>query len=113
MSKVSKDLENQVQEFSSNWVDFKADDVFYYNQGRIYGFYIVLKALSADFKTYIVNAKQYETLTKVLKYLEDGIEIAPLMIRNGKINGTMSANHLMSLNYYIAKAQYHLNQIKN
>ena len=113
LNKISTDLDNQVQEFSSNWVDFGADNVFYLSQGRMYAYYVLLKAMSHDFKSIIVEAKQYEKLTSVMKSLEDGFLLDPAMVRNGKIDGVVSANHLMTLNYHVVKAKYNLVKIQH
>lgn len=113
LNKISNSLEKQVREVSSNWIDLKADDVFYFNQGRIYGYYVILKSVSVDFKTQIMKYKQYDKLTSVFKELDDALAIEPMIVRNGEINSIGSANHLMALNYYITKACYYLSQIKN
>jgi len=113
LNKVSADLEKQVLEFSSDWVDFKADEVFYLNQGKIYAHYIMLKAFSQDIMPLVTKAKQYENLTSMFKALEDALKFEPSVVRNGEIDNLTSANHLMSLNYYIVKATYYLSLVKN
>lgn len=113
LNKISEELETQVREFSSKWFDYDADNVFYKSQGRIYGYYVLLKALSTDFKSVIVEAKQYEKLTSVLKSLEEGVVLNPSIVRNGEIDSVMAANHLVTLNYHVAKAKYNLVKIRN
>ena len=113
LKKITDNIENQVREFSVDWIDFRADNIFYLNQGKIYGHYILLKAASQDFKHLIIETKQYEKLTSLLKYLEDAIMLNPIIVRNGQIESITGSNHLMVLNYYIAKSCYILNQIKD
>ncbi len=113
LNKISSKLENQVREHSSDWVDFNADEVFYLSQGKIYGHYVLLKAASRDFKHLIVESKQYEKLTSLFKSFEDAITLNPFIVRNGVVESVMAPNHLMSLNYYVIKANYVLAQIKN
>ena len=112
LNKISADIDNQVREVSSNWFDNNADNVFYLNQGRLYGHYVMLKALSQDFKKEIVDTKQYENLTILLKAMEDGFLLNPLVIRNGHPQSMTAPNHLMSLNFYVAKSCYQINKIK-
>lgn len=112
LNKISANLDNQVREVSSNWFDNNADNVFYLNQGRLYGHYIMLKALSQDFKKEIVELKQYENLTTLFKALEDGFLLNPLIVRNGTPQSVMAPNHLLTLNFYVAKSCYHINKIK-
>ena len=113
LNKVSASLEEQVLEFSHDWADFNADDVFYYNQGKIYAHYIMLKAFSQDIMPIVMTVNQYENLTSMFKSFEDAISIDAPIIRNGNIKGLLSANQLVSLNYYIVKAKYYLSLVKN
>lgn len=111
MNAMVSSLEKQIRENSSDWVDFKADDVFYFNQGRLYASYILLKALGSDFKTEIVADDVYGKWTSLLKTMEDGINLNPMIVRNGEPEAVFSANHLMALNFYVAKAQSQLSQL--
>jgi hypothetical protein len=108
---IDASLQRQVQEESSGWFDFKADDVFYTNQGRLYGFYVFLKALAQDYKELIVQADQYQAWTSVLKTLEDGLATDPFIVRNGTPDAFLTPNHLIVLDFYTLKAQYGLAQI--
>lgn len=110
-NKISSSLEKQVREFSQDWIDFKADDTFYYNQGRLYGYYIILKALSEDYSAEFVKAELYGELTSLLKTLEDALRLDPVIIRNGEIDSLTAPNHLITLNFYTVKAQNQLNKI--
>ncbi len=112
LKKVSENLANQVLEFSSDWVDFNADSTFYNAQGCIYGNYILLKSMMVDFKSNIVNEKQYDKYTSMLKTLEDALALNPLIIRNGEEESVMSANHLATLNYYVTKSLYQLSNMQ-
>ena len=107
----SKELEKQIREYSTSWIDNQADNVFYYNLGKTYGFYIGLKSLGKDYQDIIVSQKQYEQWTGLLHALEEGLEIKPLIVRNGELDSLFSPNHLAYLNYYIQKAQIIIIQI--
>lgn len=106
--KISAALEKQVREHGTDWTDFQADDVFYYNQGRLYGYYVIIKALGEDFKDEIVAADVYGKLTSILKTLEDSLRLDPLLIRNGQIDSVIAPNHLVALNYYTVKVHSQL-----
>lgn len=41
--KTAEKLETQIAEHSSDWTDFRADDLFYYSQGKIYAYMLILK----------------------------------------------------------------------
>lgn len=106
-------LENQVRENSSDWLDNKADNVFYYNQGQLYGFYVIFKALAEDFEPQILAAGQYEKWTSLNKTLENGFLLNPAVVRNGEPDSLTAPNHLLAIGYYITKADLQLNKIIN
>lgn len=110
-SKIAKSLEKQVRENSQDWFDLKADDQFYYTQGKLYGYYIVLKALSHDFSDQIVAADMYGKTTSLLKTLENALRLEPAVVRNGAVNALFASNHLMTLNFYVMKVHSQLNTL--
>ena len=105
LARSDSQLSASVRENSSNWFDFKADDVFYYNQGKIYAYYMILKALGYDYKQTILQANQYQNWISLLKALEDACKIQPQYVRNGELSGSFAPNHLAYLNMYTQKAQ--------
>ena len=73
----------------------------------------MLKALGHDYKDLLVSEGLYQEWTTAAKALENSIELSPSIVRNGDINSQFSANHLMSMAYYLAKAEVSLEKISN
>lgn len=111
LRKSSTLLEDHIREESSSWWDNKADDVFYYQQGKAYAYYLLFKALGYDYKEIIVRADQYRNWTSLLKALEDASSLQPAIVRNGELNSLTAPNHLGYLNMYINKARSLMAQI--
>lgn len=105
LAQSSRQLAASIRENSSNFFDFKADDVFYYNQGKVYAYYMLFRALGQDYKDIIVNAGQYQNWISLTKALEEACAIQPAIIRNGELNSVFAPNHLSYLNANILKAQ--------
>lgn len=110
-------LAASIRENSSNAFDFKADDVFFYNQGKVYAYYLLFKALGYDYKSIIVDYNLYQNWISLVKALEKACKIQPAIIRNSELSSSFAPNHLAYLNFYILKVQsllekiaYHLNQ---
>lgn len=95
-------LEEHIQEHSSDWFDFQSDNLFYHQQGKLYGYYLLIKALCFDYKNIIVASDVYAPLTNMLKALENAAHLSPTIVYNGTI--ASSANSLLALNYYTVKA---------
>ncbi len=111
LTKSAAALEEQVVEHGSDWVDNRADDLFYYNQGKMYAYMLVLKALSTDFKQILLDSGQYQTWTEAIRALEDGTALSPFMVRNGNPGSVFAANHLIALGYYMLSGANILGQI--
>jgi hypothetical protein len=109
--KIEDTVARHVQEESSAWIDLKADDVFYNVQGRLYAYYVFLKALAVDFESAIVDADQYHQWTSMMKNLEDALALEPSIVRNGAPDSSFAPNHLLVLDDYVAKARYRLTDL--
>lgn len=109
----NRQLAAAIRENSSNLTDFKADDVFYYNQGKAYAYYMLLRALGHDYKNVIVDFGQYQKWTSATKALEEACAIRPLIVRNGELNSIIAPNHLSYLNAGILKARNIIDAVAN
>ncbi len=104
--KSSSVLEGHVRENSSSLIDLKADDVFYFQKGKLYAYYWLIKALGYDYKDIIVECDVYRPLTGVLKALENGALLNPSFVRNGETDSMTAPNSLMTEGYYTVKAAH-------
>lgn len=111
LNKSTTDLEAQIREHASSGFDFKADDVFYYNQGKIYAYYLLFEAISYDYKDIIVSYNLYPEWIKMLKALEHGTKLNSWLIRNGDLNSVFAANHLQYLAFYSLKASHQMQSL--
>lgn len=112
LKKSEQNLEVQVREFSSAFWDTKADDVFYHAQGKAYGFLLIMKAFSLDYREVIVNLGLYEKWTHLLKALENAALIRPAFVRNAEVDSSFAPNHLEYLRLQILRAVLAASEIK-
>lgn len=108
---VNNNLERSIRENSSDIIDFRTDNVFYYNQGKAYAYYLIFKALGYDYKETILAADQYNNWTIMLKALENASQISPSIVRNGELDSVTAPNHLSNLGFYMLKAQVTMHRI--
>lgn len=97
-------LETRIRENSTDWFDLKSDNIFYYQQGKVYAYYLLFSSLARDYKDIILANDMYNTWTQMLKALENGAMIDPTLVRNAELNSSFAPNHLAYLSYYIVKA---------
>ena len=48
-------LEDHIAAYSNDWVDFRADNLFYNVKGQTYGYLMILEGLGSDFESVIQN----------------------------------------------------------
>lgn len=100
-----RQIKNEIREGNNSWFDTSADNVFYLNQGRIYAYMEVLKKLGRDYKQVLMADGVYQDWTVMLRALQDAVELNPDMVLNGRLDSELVPNHLMSLAYYVTKAE--------
>ncbi len=113
LQKIEQDLihcstqtETHIREHSSDFFDFNADDVFFYEQGKLYGYYILLKAATLDYKDVLLQYDVYTSWTSLLRALQNASEISPFVIRNANRENSFAPNHLIGIDNYALKAAY-------
>ena len=111
INKAVLNTEKYVREKSGNFVDFGADEEFYFNKGKFYAYSQILKALGGDFKNVLIKYDVYQQWTSILKLLEQAAEMNPLIVRNGEVGSIMVPNHLLMLNYFASMAVNRINVV--
>lgn len=106
-------LHTHAQEYNTEFLDIKADDIFYYTQGVVYTLYYTLSALGKDYQQLIVETEQYENLTIALQYLSDAETLNPLSIKNAPLKDSYEANHLIYLGYYLSRTENLIQTIRH
>ncbi len=91
--------------------DFKSDNVFYSAKGRLYAYYMILKALKLDFSD-IIKTRGIEKLYDDMLYdLREAASLKPFVVNNGTPNGQVFPNHLTSQGFFLLRARTKMREI--
>jgi len=112
ISRLTIKGEEHWREYSGDFIDTKADDVFYYNRGYAFALWQISKSLGADFKDIIVGYGAYTDWTYLQSSLQQAAEFSPLVVRNGKPNSLWAPNHIMAQNFYLMRALAAIERIR-
>ena len=93
--------------------DFNADDIFYDTKGRIYGYYMILKALEQDFSGVIAEKNLQGPWDQMMETFREAVLLQPWFIINGDPDSTMVPNHLTSQGFYLMRARTQLREVTN
>lgn len=103
--------ENHIREKSLSFVDFAADNVFYFQKGKLYAYSQILRDLSYDFKDTMIRYDIYQQWTSMLSFLNEAGVFEPSIIRNAQEDSSIAPNHLVVINYFASRALDNINNI--
>ncbi len=90
-----------------------ADDIFYHTKGRLYGYYMLLRAFESDFGKIIAEKELVTLWQAMLASLKSAAEMDPLVVLNGAPDATILPSHLASQGFYLLRARTQIKEIIN
>ena len=94
-------------------IDPVADDIFYSIKGRMYGYYMILRELRADFAGVIESAGVETVWDEMLTSMREGVELSPLVVVSGDADSQVLPSHLAGQGFYLLRARTQLREISN
>jgi hypothetical protein len=95
------------------WPDFNADDLFYANKGRLYAYYLLLRALEADFANVIAERDLGAPWREMLASFRTAAELQPWVVVNGAPDSQFLPSHLAAQGFFLLRARTQLKEINN
>ena len=112
MGSSSAALDQHLEE-GGFWPDFSADDLFYNNKGRLYAYYLLLRALEADFAKVIAERDLEGPWRQMLASFRAAAELQPWVIVNGAPDSQLLPSHLAAQGFFLLRARTQLHEINN
>jgi hypothetical protein len=104
-------IADRIEKHGGEFFDTKSDDLFYRTKGRIYAYYVLIKALGQDFKPLIDERNAQQVWDQMLHSLRQAAVLRPLIVRNGKPDSMLMPNHLAALGFYLLRARTQLKEV--
>ena len=112
MGSSSAALDQHLEE-GGFWPDFSADDLFYANKGRLYAYYLLLRALETDFAKVIAERDLEGPWRQMLASFRAAAELQPWVIVNGAPDSQLLPSHLAAQGFFLLRARTQLHEINN
>jgi hypothetical protein len=106
-------IDREVTERSGFGIDFAADDLFYSNKGRLYAYFLLLRALGADFDKVIRDRDLGAAWAQMLGSFRDAALLQPWVVINGDPASQFLPSHLASQGFFLLRARTQLKEITN
>ncbi|MFZ1414450.1 MAG: DUF2333 family protein [Defluviicoccus sp.] len=110
---VSAAIDERLQHAGAGWFDTRADDVFYANKGRLYGYALVLRALGKDFESILADRNVGVVWENMIASMLAAAALRPLVVSNGSPDGLIFPNHLAAQGFFLLRGRVQLREVAN
>lgn len=113
LGSASAALDSRAMESNAGWFDTRADDIFYATKGRLYGYYLLLREIGADFEEVIAEKNATNVWAQMLDSMRTASDMDPLIISNGANDGLFVPSHLAVQGFYLLRARTQLKEVES
>ena len=106
-------IDQHIAERSGDLFDARCDDIFYFNKGRLYANYLLLRELGTDFQNVIRDRDLAAPWARMVESFHHAAGLDPWLVWNGSPDGLVLPNHLAAQGFYLLRARTQLREISN
>lgn len=106
-------IDKYIRESSGSLFDFKADNIYYRNKGRLYAYYLILRELREDFRDVIADRDVTKPWDQMLDSLKIAAEAQPLVVVNADPDSFWRPSHLTAQGFYLLRARTQMKEVAN
>ena len=106
-------LFEKIDTSADSWMDLTADDLFYANKGRLFGYSMLLTGLGDDFRD-VLRARQADALWEAtIASFAAAAALQPWVVVNGALDSQLKPNHLAGQGFLLMRARTQLREVTN
>lgn len=102
-----------VESRAGAFFDFQSDDVFYATKGRLYAYYLLLRAMRSEFADVIADRDLEPLWDELVNSMRAAALLHPWVVMNGTLDGIAAPNHLAAQGFLLLRARTQLREITN
>lgn len=106
-------IDRHIIEQAGNLFDLQCDDIFYFNKGRLYANYLLLRELGTDFQNVIRERDLTTAWNQMVETFRVAAELRPWIVWNGYPDALLVPNHLAAQGFYLLRARTQLREISS
>jgi hypothetical protein len=104
-------IDQHIIEQAGNLFDTHCDDIFYFNKGRLYANYLLMRELGADFEGIIKEKGLTSGWQQTVETFRIASQLEPWIVWNGYPDAFMVPNHLAAQGFYLLRARTQLREL--
>jgi hypothetical protein len=106
-------IDQHLTQHGGDLLDFYADNVFYFNKGRLYVNYLLLRELEVDFQNLLREREVTRPWKQMLDTFRTAALLQPLVVVNGRADSQFLPSHLAAQGFYLLRARTQLREIRD
>jgi len=104
-------IDQHIIEKSGDLFDSRCDDIFYFNKGRLYANFLLMRALGSDFESIIRERGLTSAWNGTVETFRIASQLDPWIVWNGWPDALLIPNHLAAQGFYLLRARTQLREI--
>lgn len=104
-------IDQHIVEQAGNLFDTHCDDIFYFNKGRLYANYLLMRELGKDFEPIIREKGLTNAWNATVETFRVAAQLHPWVVWNGYPDALVVPNHLAAQGFYLLRARTQLREI--
>jgi len=104
-------IDQHIIEKAGDLFDSRCDDIFYFNKGRLYANYLLVRELGKDFEGIIREKGLTSAWNGTVETFRIASQLDPWVVWNGWPDALIIPNHLAAQGFYLLRARTQLREI--
>ena len=104
-------IEQHIAQHSGQFLDARADNLFYGVKGQLYAYSLLLRELGQDFANVVKDRELAAVWQEMLASLVTAAALQPLVVVNGVPDSQWQPSHLAAQGFYLLRARTKLREI--
>jgi hypothetical protein len=106
-------IDDHLKQHAGSIINFQADDIFYQAKGRLYAYYMILRALGEDFAQVIAERNLTTVWNQMLETAREAAVQNPWVVLNGDPSSQFIPSHLANQGFLLLRLRTQLREISN
>ena len=113
MGSMSATIDQHIAQNAGSLFDLKVDDIYYFNKGRLYVYYLVLRDMGQDYEAIIRERNIGTVWSQMVDSFRIAASLQPGVVMNGRPDAQMVPSHLTAQGFYLMRARTQLYEVVN
>lgn len=113
LGSMSGTIDQHLRDNSGWLLNFQVDDIFYQTKGRLYGYYMIIKALGEDFRSVLKERNLESVWDQMLENARQAATQQPWVVLNGSPSSQFIPSHLATQGFLLLRLRTQLREISN